>query len=279
MLSRLASLAEDVGFHGFALDEHPAAPESWRTSGTGHDAIDPVVGLAAIAAATRQAQLITYLAIPPFRNPFLLAKAAATLDVLSEGRLILGVGGGYLEDEFAALGVAFGERNELFDEAMHVMRLAWTGEPVDYVGRHFVADGIRSLPTPHDGRQLPIWIGGNSTRALRRAAENGYGWVAMPYRRDAKVSRHSATMENLDDLRRLLERLTDLAVAAGRGDEPRDIVHVLGSFGGPSQPLEEIEILAGLGVTWASVVGVPNDYDSAARWIERFGADVIARSR
>jgi probable F420-dependent oxidoreductase len=279
VLTRLAVLAEDAGFDGFALDEHPAAPESWRRVGNGHDAVDPFVGLAAVAAATRSAQLITYLAVAPFRNPFLTAKSAATLDVLSDGRCILGLGCGYLEDEFAALGVDFAERNELFDEALQVMRLAWSGEPVDYGGRHFTARGIRCLPTPHAGRDLPIWVGGNSRRALRRVAAHGYGWVSMPYKRGAAVSRHSAPMENLSDLRALLARLEEYADEAGRSAERRDVAHPLGAIGLTGTPLEEVEILAGMGITWVNISDVSTNYDDAARMIEQFAAGVIAPSR
>jgi probable F420-dependent oxidoreductase len=277
-LGQIAALAEGAGFEGFALDEHPAAPESWRTMGDGHDAVDPFVGLAAVAAATRSAQLITGLAVAPFRNPFLTAKAAATLDVLSEGRCVLGLGGGYLEDEFAALGVDFAERNELFDEALEVIRLAWSGEPVDYAGRHFTARGIRSLPTPHAGREIPIWIGGNSRRALRRAAVNGCGWISMPHKRGAAVSRRSAPLESLADLRTLIARLQEFAAEAGRHGEHRDIVHPLGVLGTADSARKEIEILAEAGVTWVSVVNVPNNYDDAARMIDRFGTEIIAPS-
>jgi alkanesulfonate monooxygenase SsuD/methylene tetrahydromethanopterin reductase-like flavin-dependent oxidoreductase (luciferase family) len=87
------------------------------------------------AAATERLQLLTYLTVPPWRNPLLLAKTAATLDRLSRGRLILGVGTGYLKAEYAALGVEFEERNRLFDEALEVMPLAWSGDAFSYSGQ------------------------------------------------------------------------------------------------------------------------------------------------
>ena len=90
----------------------------------GHQTLDPFVALAFAAAVTKRLRLLTYLAVVPYRNPFLLAKAAATLDRLSGGRFILGVGSGYLKTEFFALGVDFDERNALFDEALDVLPLA-----------------------------------------------------------------------------------------------------------------------------------------------------------
>jgi probable F420-dependent oxidoreductase len=283
VMSRLATMAEDAGFDGVALDEHPAPPESWRTSGSGHDAIDPLVGLAGVAAATHHISLITALSVLPFRNPFVTAKAVATLDVLSEGRLILGVGAGYLEDEFAALGVAFEERNALFDEALDAMKHAWSGAIFNYQGLHFQATGIRVLPTPHLGRTIPIWVGGNSTMALRRVADVGHGWVSLPHRRNAAVSRHSPHLETLDELRRMMQRLTDLVEAAGRHDPHRDVVHPLGtlglSTGDATSTVEEIRQLAEVGVTWVSVTDAPPTFDEAARFIEHYAENVIPQAR
>ena len=97
----LAQAAEKAGFYGVSLDEHPAPVEPWLSRG-GHHCIDPFVGLAGVAAATTKLKLMTYLAILPYRNPFLFTKAATSLDVMSDGRAILGVGVGYLKGEMLA---------------------------------------------------------------------------------------------------------------------------------------------------------------------------------
>ena len=109
-IGELAAAAERSGWDGFALTEHPAPGARWLEHG-GHQTIDPFIGLAFAAAATERIRLLTYLAVAPYRNPLLLAKTTATLDRLSGGRLILGIGTGYHKTEFFALGVDFEERN------------------------------------------------------------------------------------------------------------------------------------------------------------------------
>jgi alkanesulfonate monooxygenase SsuD/methylene tetrahydromethanopterin reductase-like flavin-dependent oxidoreductase (luciferase family) len=111
---------------------------------------------------------------PPYRNPFLTAKQAATLDVLSGGRVILSVGTGYLRSEFLALGVEFEERNALFDEALEVIRRSWSEDDVVYEGLHFKALGQTQRPRPPEPGPT-IWIGGNGKVARQRAARHGSG--------------------------------------------------------------------------------------------------------
>src|SRR5690606_5897594 len=149
----------------------------WLAHG-GHQSVDPFVALAFAAAATTRLRLLTYLAVVPYRNPFLLAKASATLDRMSGGRFVLGVGSGYHKTEFFALGVDFDERNALCDEALEVLPLAWSGEPFSYKGRHFEARDVIQLPRPTQ-RPIPIWIGGNSKLARRRVARSAQGWMPM----------------------------------------------------------------------------------------------------
>src|SRR5687768_6448328 len=116
-LDVVARAAERAGFDGLSLTEHPAPGARWLTSG-GHQSLDPFVALGFIAAATERLHLVTHVVLAPYRNPFLLAKAAATLDKLSGGRLILGLGAGYQKSEFFALGVSLDERAALFDEVL-----------------------------------------------------------------------------------------------------------------------------------------------------------------
>ena len=149
-VAELAAAVERAGWDGFAFTEHPAPSARWLAGG-GHQSIDPLVGLSHVAAVTSRIRLLTYLAVVPYRNPLLLAKAAATVDMLSKGRLILGVGTGYLKSEFFALGVDFGERNDLFDEALDVLPLHWKGEPFSYQGRHFDGPGYLGPPQARAG--------------------------------------------------------------------------------------------------------------------------------
>lgn len=176
-IGELAVACERAGFMGFALTEHPAPNAKWLAAG-GHQTLDPFVALGGAATVTSKIQLLTYLAVLPYRNPLLLAKAATTVDRLSNGRFILGVGLGYLKAEYAALGVDFEERLALFDEALEVLPLHWKGEPFDFAGRHFQAKGIQAMPKPVRN-PIPIWIGGNSKASRRRVAERAQGWMPM----------------------------------------------------------------------------------------------------
>jgi probable F420-dependent oxidoreductase len=163
----LARAAEAAGWSGFSFTEHPAGGARWLEAG-GHQTLDPFVALGHVAAVTSRLRLFTYLTVVPYRNPLLLAKAATTVDRLSDGRFTLGVGTGYLKTEFFALGVEFDERNALFDEALDVLPLCWRGKPFTYHGHHFDARDIVTLPRPVQD-PIPIWIGGNSRVTRQRA--------------------------------------------------------------------------------------------------------------
>jgi probable F420-dependent oxidoreductase len=221
-ISAISAAADAAGFESVFVTEHPFPPDEWMSSG-GHHALDPFVALSFAAAATSRIKLLTYLCVLPYRNPFLAAKAALTLDVLSGGRLVLGVGAGYLEAEFRAVGVAFDERNELLDESIDAMRRAWTQDSVTMTGRHFDAQGHTMMPRPAQPGGPPIWVGGNSRRALRRAAQLGNGWLPMYNPRALGARRHSAHLENLDDLRSMLTYLRECRDAAGATD-PFDVI-------------------------------------------------------
>src|SRR5438552_2072138 len=132
-VAEIAAAVEAAGFDGIAFTEHPAPGVAWLEAG-GHQTIDPFIALGAAAAATTRIRLLTYLCVIPYRNPLMLAKSAATLDLISGGRFVLGVGTGYLKSEFHALGVDFDERNACFYEALEVMPKHWSGEPFSYEG-------------------------------------------------------------------------------------------------------------------------------------------------
>src|SRR3954463_13571529 len=123
-LARFAQTAEASGFSGIAFTDHPAPSHKWLNAG-GHDAFDPFAALSFVAGVTNHIQLIPNIVVLPYRNPFLVAKSAATIDALSGGRFVLSVATGYLRSEYRALGVDFDRRNELFDEALAVLRGVW----------------------------------------------------------------------------------------------------------------------------------------------------------
>jgi probable F420-dependent oxidoreductase len=166
-LRRAAVTADRAGFFYVAICDHIAIPRD-KAETMSTTWFNPVATLGWIAGQTERTRLMTNVYVPAYRHPLETAKAFATLDHLSGGRVILGVGAGHVEGEFAALGIPFAERGRLTNEAIDVIVDAWTSE--------FVGDvGLR--PRPVQQPRPPIWIGGSSKPALRRVAERGDGWI------------------------------------------------------------------------------------------------------
>ena len=128
-IAEMATTAETLGFSGVFVTDHPAPPKSFLDTG-GHHTLDPMIALAAAATSTKKLKLLTNLYIVAYRNPLLVAKMVASLDNLSLGRLILGVGAGYLKEEFQATGADYENRGQLLDDHIEIMKKAWTGNPV-----------------------------------------------------------------------------------------------------------------------------------------------------
>ena len=283
-IAHMAAAAEAAGFDAVFVTEHPFPGDAWLAHG-GHHALDPLVALSFAAAATTRLRLQTNLYIAAYRKPFLSAKAVATLDALSGGRVILGVGAGYLEPEFAALGVDFEERNALTDEALRAMKAAWSGESVVLEGGHFTATGNTMLPRPTQRPHPPLWVGGNSRRAIRRAVEEADGWVPMPNPARSASRRHTPALESLDDLRTRIAYAREHGEAVGR-EASLDVMFMpLGvdmfNSGRPDadRVVESAAELAGAGVTWLAA-GVPGE--TRAEFMDnvvRYGAEVLARVR
>src|ERR1700739_57739 len=157
-IATVAAAAEAAGFHGFGFTDHPAPSQRWREAG-GHDALAPFVALGFAAARTPTLSLIPNIVVLPYRTPFVVAKSGATLDLLSGGRFTLAVGVGYLKREFAALGVSYDERLEVFVEGAQVIRAIWTTDAVSFEGKHLSASGITAPPRPVSDPHPPIWVG------------------------------------------------------------------------------------------------------------------------
>jgi probable F420-dependent oxidoreductase len=275
-VSELAIAAEAAGFMGFAFTEHPAPSAKWASSG-GHHTLDPFVALGHVAAVTTTMKLLTYLSVAPYRNPMLLAKAAATVDIVSNGRFILGLGTGYLKGEFRAVGVDFDERNELFDEALDVLPLHWSGEPFSYQGRHFEARDTVARPAPPRA-SIPIWIGGNSQLTRRRVAERANGW--MPMTGPAELFRTTRTPA-IDEATELAPAIAELRAAAGDRGKSLDVLvaYTDRSILEPGSDLERHrETFAQLettGVTWVAIPGATTSRPDSLEFLDRFGAACI----
>ena len=278
-LDEIAQAAERAGFDALGLTEHPVPGARWLSSG-GHQSLDPFVALGFIAAATERLRLLTHLALAPYRNPFLLAKAAATVDKLSGGRLILGLGAGYQKSEFFALGVDMDERSALFDEVLDCLPLHWSGEPFSYKGLHFEARDVIARPRPVQD-PIPIWIGGNSKAARRRVVERAQGWMPMIGSAELSKTTQTPMLGSFADVAVAIREVKQSAEEAGRTD-PLDFLcsYADATIHRPTvdadRHREAFASMEEAGLTWA-IVSHPRGAPSATReFIDAFGATYLA---
>jgi probable F420-dependent oxidoreductase len=178
----LARAIEEIGYDEIDLFEHVTVglPTPTRPANQAAPELpEPLVTLSAMAAVTRSIGLGTGVLVLPQRQPALVAKQVATLDVLSGGRVRLGVGVGWQESEYESLGVPFAERGRRIEEAIQLLRLYWTEPSVTFRGRYYLAEAMAMDPKPVQPGGPPIWLGGDSEAALRRVGRLGDGWLAM----------------------------------------------------------------------------------------------------
>lgn len=208
----VAKKAEEVGFESVWTFEHAVVPVDYASrypySADGKmgvtpetNFVDPLLALTLVAAHTERIRLGTGVNILPQTNPLTLAKQAASLDMISGGRFMLGVGIGWLREEFAAMGVPFERRGARFDEYVQAMRALWSGDVVEFDGEFVHWTGFKSHPLPVQD-PLPIVIGGTKGKAFQRIARYGQGWFAPTV--------------SPDELAPMLERLAEACEAEGR---------------------------------------------------------------
>lgn len=252
-VKEMATALEAANIDACYVTDHPAPSAAWLHA-NGHDTLDPFTAFAFVAAATTRLRLHTNILVVAYRNPFLTAKAAATLQVLSGGRLILGGGAGYQKGEFEALGVDFHKRGALFDEALEVMRLAWAGGPVVKQGRNFNAAG--NEPRPALAAPPPIWIGGGSAKAVERAAIWGDGWCPFFAAPTMTQVNQESGIQSVAQLGEKIAELMEMRAKLGRTGHfdvvigPKTKLRY-GSRESAEQYLEALDELAAVGVTWA----------------------------
>jgi probable F420-dependent oxidoreductase len=256
----LASIAEDNGFESLWTVEHVVVPADYRSvypyspngrmPGAEESPIpDPLVWLAWVAATTRTLRLATGVLILPQRNPVVLAKELATLDLLSSGRVTLGIGVGWLREEFDALGVPFDDRGARTDEHIQVLRALWRQPETSWDGRVVHLDRVKSYPKPAQPDGIPIAVGGHTPAAARRAGRLGDEFFP------------AAT--DLDQLTQLISVMRDAASRAGRDPSAIRIT------AGGAADVDGVRRLAELGVTR---VVVPNLGGDPERWKVRLGS-------
>ncbi len=267
-----AQAAEQAGFESIWTVEHVVVPAGYQSTypydpsgkmpgGEDSPIPDPLIWLTYVAAATKSIRLATGILILPQRNPVVLAKELATLDSLSQGRMDLGIGVGWLEEEFNAIGVPFAARGKRTDEYVAAMRALWTEEKASYHGDTVDFTDCISLPRP-DQKSIPIHVGGHTEVAARRAGRLGDGF--FPGRGDHQC---------IDHLFRLAR---DTATQNGR--EPSDIEMTTGGNGAVGgRALDEVKALADIG-TDRVMVPAFLFYADAVAGLARYGEEIIAKA-
>jgi probable F420-dependent oxidoreductase len=276
-IEMLGTRAEELGFDSVWVSDHVVIPERMEstypyggpgtfTPATVGNCFEAITTLAFLAGRTSRIQLGVSVLVVPQRPPLLSAKQWATLDALAGGRTILGVGTGWLREEFVALGAeTFAQRGTALDEAIRIFRTTWSQpSPVSFEGEVYRFAPLHADPKPDRAGGPPIWIGGHGRRALRRAAELGDGWqgVRMGFEELRAVR---STLEEL--LGRYQRRLDDLELAMAlsafpSGTRPSGPPTDSDLVGSPAEMAERLRQYAALGIR--HVLLHPQPRDSAA---------------
>ncbi|HEX7297912.1 MAG TPA: TIGR03619 family F420-dependent LLM class oxidoreductase [Solirubrobacteraceae bacterium] len=240
------------------VSPYPFAADGRATWETDMPWLDALVALALAAAVTERVRLGTAVLVLPLREPLVFAKQAATIDVASGGRLELGVGAGWLEEEFDALNVPFERRGARLEEWIALVRAAWTGRPDAQVSERYTLPAD-TLVYPRPAHAIPVLIGGHSRFALRRAARHGDGWLAHQ-EADALDPGH-------------IRAGIDMMREAG-AERPRVVVRIVKSLGRCDLVAAGLPALAAVGVDEVIVDVPPDDLDAARMDVERLRAAV-----
>src|SRR5208337_1451492 len=262
--------AEELGYESLWIPEHIILPVRYKSpypySSSGRMPAppetplhDPMLVLAYAAALTSKIRLATGIFVLPIRNPFATAKAVASLDVLSGGRFIFGVGIGWLEEEFEAVGMNFKDRALRSREYVEILKALWTSEEPVYHGKTVGIDGFKFMPKPAQKPHPPIVFGGNTEPSLKRAAKLGDGWYGIA--------------EDIDETAATIKRLREHERAAGRTAPLELTVSRLREALKPG----DVEKFAEMGVS-RIIFGPAATTREHLAAMEKFGAEVIARN-
>jgi probable F420-dependent oxidoreductase len=233
----VAEAAESLGYSTVWAIDHlvlPAKVEGGYAFNPLDPFLEPITVLGALALRTSRIKLGTAVLVLPYRHPIYTAKALATVDVLSGGRLIAGVGAGWMEPEFAALGVPLAERGSRTNETIDALKALWTEDVPSYHGRHFQFSNIKAVPAPVQRPWPPILVGGMTKGALQRVVRRADGWIALG--------------KSPAELRQPLETLREMAAKAGRRPEELQICMAPVSTPSLEQVLDDLPHYAELGV-------------------------------
>jgi probable F420-dependent oxidoreductase len=271
-LCDIARFAEDLGFEGIIGADHALYPKKMAPSYPYSDSGIPSqtaeseypdmwTSTAAMAALTTRLRFVCGIYVLPLRDPIEVAKQAATLSILSKGRFVLGVGVGWMKEEFDIYGVDFASRGRRMDEMIEVMKGLWTGQYFEYHGEFFDFDPIVVSPTP--SHPIPIYFGGAAPIALRRTARVGDGWIG--------------TGNSPEEVPGVLGKIEGLRAEAGRGDQSFE--SVVGVYAEPSvdlyRRLEDDGMTSGIHLPFWFAFDGPSTLDQKKALMERYAEDII----
>jgi probable F420-dependent oxidoreductase len=264
-LVRRARRADEIGLESLWIGDHVALPST--SEATGGDAADQprleaIVALTFMAALTRRVRLGVGVIVLPQRQPVLLAKQLASLDALSRGRLIVGIGVGYVEAELRALGASLADRAARTDEYLAAMRVLWSAPPASFAGRFVTFDDVVQRPRPVQQPHPPIVVGGQSPAAYRRTIQQANGWYGF----------------NLD-VEQTATALAQLRETAGRLERPPELGELEITITPPGGPvdLDTARRYAGVGVHRLAIQPRTMDGSAIDELISHIGDTLIGR--
>ena len=268
----LAERAEALGFDSVWTHDHVFNVGHVFDRIASRPYYEPLTLLSFVAARTRRVRLGTSVLVLPYHNPIRLAKTAATLDVLSGGRLILGVGVGAIENEMEAMGTPFKERGAFTDEAITVMRTLWSEEDPRFVGKYSRFAGMKFSPKPIQKPSIPVVIGGVSRAAIRRAARVGDGWQPLGLSPEALGQGMAALREELRACGRDAAKVPVSIAMSITASTPRRAA--LGTE--PAEIVGNAKAYAALGVETLIVSANTSDPREAQTAMEMIAREVLA---
>jgi probable F420-dependent oxidoreductase len=271
VMTAFVQKAEALGYESVWTAEHVIIPKTYTSvypynpSGkvpfkADAPIVDPLVALTFIASATSRLRLGTGVNIVSQMNPLYLAKWASSIDHLSQGRLMLGLGIGWLKEEFAAIGVPFERRGKRADEYLEALKAVWTGEEVNYQGEFVNWQGFMMRPKPVQAGGVPLVIGGISKPAIRRTVQYGNGWYVIG--------------KDLDEYRTHMQALSEECARQGRDPKEMEITAYWDYY---TQGLDSLSVYEELGVHRLLINVHALRESSADVALERFGNDVVAK--
>jgi len=273
-LARLARKADRCGFFYVAVCDHVAIPERLATA-MGTTWYDTVATLGFLAAVTDNVRLMSHVWVMGYRHPLQSAKSFATLDRLSDGRLIVGVGAGHVEDEFGVLAAEFEHRGGVLDEGIDALKAALTDEFPVHHGKRWDFEGFGVGPRPVQRPRPPIWVGGSSPAAQRRAGRKGDGWLPQGTPRAQMPEQIAAVLRARDDAG--VDEPIDIGTISEFfyvGDPPFDVGKYTIS-GSPDRIAASLVEFKQMGVSHAQVRFKSRSVDELEEQIDAFATDVI----